>query len=287
MKVANGRTPNLDRKLVNKFASGLGLNFLPDHELVRLREALQLREQGTDAYSGWEIPVEVMNEEFRVMDAPAANSELKTLNSKLTFFTPLDVLDYIYAVLHCPSYRQRYAEFLKTDFPRVPWPMDQEVFWQLVELGGRLRQIHLMKGPILEKSPVTYPAPGDNVISRKLTKTSPGFLPLAPSEGRVNSDIDNSGASKSSATSPLGRSMGILGRVWINDQQYFDKVPKSAWEFYVGGYQPAQKWLKDRKNRTLSMEDVQHYRKIIKALMETERLMQEIDGFLEFAPKKT
>ena len=69
-----------------------------------------------------------------------------------------------------------------------------------------------------------------------------------------------------------------VGKVWINDTQYFDRVPKIAWEFYIGGYQPAQKWLKDRKGRELKFEDLLHYQKIIVALTETDRLMKEIDG---------
>ena len=69
-----------------------------------------------------------------------------------------------------------------------------------------------------------------------------------------------------------------IGQVWINDTQYFDGVPKLAWEFYIGGYQPAQKWLKDRKGRTLDHNDIIHYQKIIVALMETDRIMQAIDA---------
>ena len=108
---------------------------------------------------------------------------------------------------------------------------------------------------------MTYPAGGDNVISRKLTKTSPGFEPLVSSSDLERSD----------------KSYRELGKVWINDQQYFDNVPQLAWEFYIGGYQPAQKWLKDRRGRELTMEDIQHYRKIITALIATNRLMKEID----------
>ena len=67
------------------------------------------------------------------------------------------------------------------------------------------------------------------------------------------------------------------GRVYINGEQYFDNVPLTAWEFYIGGYQPAQKWLKDRKGRNLSFDDIEHYRQIIAILMETDRLMKEID----------
>ncbi len=161
-------------------------------------------------------------------------------------FAPIDILDYIYAVLHCPKYREKYKEFLKIDFPRVPYPEDKKMFWKLVKLGGMLRQIHLLESPVVEKFITKYPVDGDNTVSQ--TRFS---------------------------LSTMGRA-GV-GSVWINDKQYFDKVPVIAWEFYIGGYQPAQKWLKDRKGRTLSFEDIQHYQKIIVALSETDRIMKKID----------
>ncbi len=170
-------------------------------------------------------------------------------------FAPIDLLDYIYAVLHSPSYREKYKEFLKIDFPRVPYPEDPELFWRLVELGGELRQIHLLEHPVVEEFITTYPIAGSNVISNRLTKTDPGFIPEDDDE--------------------------TTGKVWINEEQYFGNVPKKAWEFYIGGYQPAEKWLKDRRDRELSIEEIQHYQKIIVALMETDRLMQEIDGVFE------
>ncbi len=166
------------------------------------------------------------------------------------YFNPLSLLDYIYAVLHSPTYRETYKEFLKIDFPRVPYPKDAETFNQLVQLGGELRAIHLLESPLLEEFITSYPKDGDNVIHRKITMTSPGY--------------ESDGESKT-------------GKVWINDEQYFEGVPEVAWEFYIGGYQPAQKWLKDRKGRKLSYEDIQHYQKIIVALTETNRLMLEID----------
>lgn len=172
-------------------------------------------------------------------------------SDKESHFTAVDLLDYIYAVLHSPIYREKYKEFLKIDFPRIPYPKDQKKFWQLVALGSELRQIHLLEGPKVENYITTYPNGGSNEVNRKLTKTSPGFV-----VDKENSEI---------------------GKVWINDEQYFDKVPKIAWEFYIGGYQPAQKWLKDRRNRTLSFEDILHYQKIIVALAETDRIMKEID----------
>ncbi len=153
-------------------------------------------------------------------------------------FAPIDILDYIYAVLHSPTYRSTYKEFLKIDFPRVPHPKDKETFWQLVKLGGAIRQLHLLETPIVEKYITQYPIDGNNVVGKPKYQD---------------------------------------GKVYINDTQYFANVPQVAWEFYIGGYQPAQKWLKDRKERTLEFDDILHYQKIIVALYETNRLMKEID----------
>ncbi|CAD5957997.1 type ISP restriction/modification enzyme [Planktothrix agardhii] len=153
-------------------------------------------------------------------------------------FAPIDILDYIYAVLHSPTYREKYKEFLKIDFPRVPYPKDQNTFWQLVKLGEEIRQIHLLKSPTVEKYITQYPIDGDNIV------TKPKYQD---------------------------------GKVYINNTQYFNHVPEIAWNFYIGGYQPAQKWLKDRKDRKLEIEDIFHYQKIIVALMETDKLMKEID----------
>ncbi len=153
-------------------------------------------------------------------------------------FAPIDLLDYIYAVLHSPSYRETYKEFLKIDFPRVLYPNNAQTFWQLVALGGELRNTHLLEN-VPAISSVSYPVAGDNVV------------------GKLRYE-DN--------------------KVYINQTQYFDHVPALAWNFYIGGYQPAQKWLKDRKGRALNMEDIQHYQKIIFALCETDRLMKAVDN---------
>ncbi len=185
------------------------------------------------------------------------NHIAKRLNVEFTYekentedtFAPIDILDYIYAILHSPTYREKYKEFLKIDFPRIPYPKDIETFWKLVELGGRLRQIHLLESPKVEQYITQYPANGDNQITRKIGK----------SDWEITDTEEE------------------LGRIWINDEQYFENIPKVAWEFYIGGYQPAQKWLKDRKQRQLSFEDILHYQKIIVALAETNRIMKEID----------
>jgi predicted helicase len=154
-------------------------------------------------------------------------------------FSPIDILDYIYAVLHSPTYRQKYKEFLKIDFPRVPYPKDQDTFWQLVKLGGEIRQIHLLESPKVEKYITKYPIDGNNKV---------------------------------------GKTKYQDGKVYINETQYFDNVPQTAWEFFIGGYQPAQKWLKDRKDREIQIDDIRHYMKIIVALTETDKLMNEINN---------
>ncbi|PZX52488.1 hypothetical protein LV84_03495 [Algoriphagus ratkowskyi] len=169
-------------------------------------------------------------------------------------FAPIDLLDYIYAVLHSPTYRETYKEFLKIDFPRVPYPEDVENFWKLVQLGGELRALHLMESPSLNDYITEYPVGGENEVEK------PRF--------EVSADENFSKVSN----------FGKVGKVYINSEQYFDCVPELAWNFYIGGYQPAQKWLKDRKGRQLDFTDILHYQKIIKALTETDRVMREIDG---------
>jgi predicted helicase len=187
-------------------------------------------------------------------------------------FAPIDLLDYIYAVLHSPAYREKYKEFLKIDFPRVPYPKNPQKFWELVKLGSELRQIHLLEHPVVNNFITTYPKSGDNKITKRLTKTQPGFIP-EQSAGMRKAD------NRKLITSADHRYPNEpLGKVQINNEQYFGHVPQKAWDFYIGGYQPAQKWLKDRRGREgLSFEETQHYQKIIVALMETGRLMQEID----------
>jgi predicted helicase len=191
------------------------------------------------------LNAEIVNQIAEKLGLTFTNEKEPTENT----FAPIDILDYIYAVLHSPTYREKYKEFLKIDFPRVPYPKDKDTFWQLVKLGGEIRQIHLLESPKVEQYITQYPIDGDNVVSM------PKYFPIPKN--------DKTGA--------------LQGNVYINDTQYFANVPLQAWRFYIGGYQPAQKWLKDRKNRKLEFEDILHYQKIIVALTETDRLMKEID----------
>ncbi len=150
---------------------------------------------------------------------------------------PEDIFDYIYGVLHSPAYRAKYKEFLKVDFPRIPYPKDQTEFEHYRDCGHQLRELHLMHN--VPESAVTFTQEGSMVVEQ------------------IRRDGD---------------------RVYINDTQYFDNVPQTAWDLYIGGYQPAQKWLKDRKGRALSYDDKDHYRQIISVLLETKRIMDSIDN---------
>ena len=405
------RTPNLNMEIVNQMATALGIPFVDEKDLT-----------GFENLSG--LPKD---------------------------FAPIDILDYIYAILHSPNYREKYKEFLKIDFPRVPYPKDRATFWHLVELGSELRQIHLLESDVVEKYITKYPEDGDNVVMKPRFENSPPLegrpkdgvvfsssikeqqpdifikkqpiyfntitnLPynaeLKPRakelryannlsevlfwtqvhkghfykldfdrqriignyivdfyvkklglvieiDGKSHDDketydaqrqayleslgllvcrisvndvlnnmtkalndveqfiVSNYGVKKPQPTTgnalaeekpqpttgntlaeekpphptagntlaeekpphPTGTppEEGNLGRVYINETQYFANVPEVAWNFYIGGYQPAQKWLKDRKDRELSTDDIFHYQKIIVALTETDRIMKLID----------
>ncbi len=192
-------------------------------------------------------------------------------------------------MLHSPTYRETYKEFLKIDFPRVPYPEDPEQFWQLVELGGELRQLHLMEHSALNEFITTYSKSGSNEITRRITKTDPGFVLDDESgsgkEVSLRGESREAGGVSGKGSTVANAKESKTGKVWINDEQYFGNVPLKAWEFYIGGYQPAQKWLKDRRGRTLSMEEIQHYQKIIVALVETERVVGVVDGVFEITDK--
>ena len=158
-------------------------------------------------------------------------------------FGPEDIFNYMYAVFHSLTYRERYAELLKVDFPRLPCTSNIDLFRLLCGLGHRLVMLHLMMTS--GKAMPTYPVSGTDLIEK------------------VEHTAQND---------ELGQ-----GRVWINKEQYFAGIPLQAWEFYVGGYQVCQKWLKDRKGHFLTYEDIQHYQRIVAAIIETIALMRQID----------
>jgi len=164
--------------------------------------------------------------------------------------TPEDVFHYAYATLHAPTYRPRYAPFLKTDFPRLPLPPDADAFQTLAALGSKLVALHLLEAPSLNPTGIGFPVAGDHTVQKM--KDAVRYTP--PAQG------------------------GTKGRIKLNATEYFDNVPLAAWEFQVGGYRPASKWLADREGRRLSAPDIDHYRRTIAALRETAALLPQVDA---------
>lgn len=216
------------------FADVLAFNKIITHHSLSIKEVnsiwpLYLYPEGGE-----------LDQTRRVNFDPALHQKLETLATNVQRGTPNEVavFDYIYGALHVPTYRKKYAEFLKMDFPRIPWPETPAAFWATSDLGGELRRLHLMDTAAVGTP--TYPFTGDG-----------------------NTVVDKPRFADS--------------KVWINAHQGFEGVPELAWDFYIGGYQPAQKWLKDRKGRALSFDDIKHYQKIIKVLVETARIMKLLD----------
>jgi predicted helicase len=154
---------------------------------------------------------------------------------------PEDVFAYAYAVFNAPSYQARYSEFLKRDFPRLPLTSNTKLFADLAAKGQELIAIHLMRSPKLDQLITEFPIKGGNVVEKV------AYLPEHK-------------------------------RVWINGLQYFGEVPNTAWDAVIGGYQVCEKWLKDRKGRQLTYDDIQHWQRIVVAINETMRIRKEIDG---------
>lgn len=169
------------------------------------------------------------------------NDIVSTIEKTVGKTTPEDILDYVYGHLHSPTYRTKYKEFLNSDFPRVPYPENREYFNTLVEIGRQLRELHLLIHPSIQARITTFPETGTDIVGKTSYKNN---------------------------------------RVYINDAQYWDGVPKEVWEFYVGGYQPAQKYLKDRKDKKLTTAEFENYEKMIVSLAETIKVMKEIDALL-------
>jgi predicted helicase len=160
--------------------------------------------------------------------------------------TPEDIFHYIYAVFHAPGYRARYADFLKRDFPRVPLTADLRLFRALAKKGRELVALHLLneeQAPQINRFVTKFRKAGTNVVEK--VEYDPGTR-----------------------------------HVHINDKQYFEGVPSETWDFHIGGYQVCEKWLKDRKGRALSYDDTQHWQRVVVALTETRRLMEEIDALI-------
>lgn len=151
-------------------------------------------------------------------------------------FTALQLFDYIYAVLHDSKYTKKFREFLKIEFPRIPFPQNQNEFFRLSSIGAKLRLIHCMVNSELSAT-VNFVGSGSNLIEKITWKNE---------------------------------------CVFINKTQYFSNISSALWNYYVGGYQPLQKWLKDRKGMPLTSSDIEHYSRIVFAIEETERIIATI-----------
>ena len=165
--------------------------------------------------------------------------------------TPEERFYYIYAVLYSNTYRTKYSEFLKIDFPRVPFTKDYKLFIQLGKLGHQLTDLHLLKSKELEKTISKFPIDGSSKVEKPLF---------------VSAQRDK-------------------GKVWINKEQYFDGIKEEVWAYQIGGYQVCEKWLKDRKGRTLSLVEIKTYCKIVTSLSNTIDLQNEIDKYFENVEK--
>ncbi|MBA7676105.1 hypothetical protein ES703_84346 [subsurface metagenome] len=156
--------------------------------------------------------------------------------------TSEEIFYYIYGVLYSNIYREKYAEFLKIDFPRVPFTKDNKLFSKMGEYGKRLVDLHLLKSKELDQ-------------------------PIAKFQGEGDARVEKYEYDKKEK------------RVYINKTQYFEVVPEEVWKYQIGGYQVCRKWLRDRKSadRTLSLEDIKHYCKIVTALQKTIQIQKEID----------
>ena len=162
-------------------------------------------------------------------------------------FTPEEMFYYIYAVLYSNVYRTKYAEFLKIDFPRIPFTSNYKLFIKFGKLGKQLADLHLLKSDYLNKPISKFSGKGDNKVTQR-----PKY--------------DNE-------------------KVYINATQYFTNVKEEVWNYQIGGYQVCDKWLKDRKDRELSLDEIETYCKIVTALSKTIELQKKIDENYEWVEK--
>ena len=160
--------------------------------------------------------------------------------------SPEAIFHYDYAVLYAPTYRRKYAEFLRTDFPRIPFTTNRELFAELADLGARLAELHLLKSPELDPPTCRFEGEGDARVAR--TKAQ-GFG-YDPAEQRL----------------------------YVNRTQYFGPIPQEIYEYRIGGYQVCQKWLKDRKGRRLGLDDIRTCCRMVTAISHTLTIQQQIDA---------
>ncbi len=153
-------------------------------------------------------------------------------------FSTIDFLDYIYAVSFSITFKDKFPQKLSADFPKIPFPKVSNGFWKLVKLGRQIREIHLLKSKVVHSSFAQFFIEGDNLVRKTIFKNS---------------------------------------KVYINETQCFENIPEAIWSFYLGNAQPAQKWINDKKGQKLELDDINHYHKIVAALIETDKIIEEIN----------
>ncbi len=208
-----GRIPNINEAFLKKVEKNLGLLFIPEAEEGNVCFVTNNRE---------------MRDEFK------------------TVFTPIDLLDYIYALMHHPRYQQWIRKKLATQII-IPSPTKTDFFWMLVKYGQRLRLLHLLKSPEVHQFITDFPIKGNNLLS---SNEYPQFI--------------------------FSHQNKNTGRIQINKNQYFDHVPTEVWDFSIGNMQPLQKWLEKRKTTTLNTIDINHFHKMIITLYKTLKIQNKL-----------
>ena len=178
--------------------------------------------------------------DYFVKNLNLSTALLKAYQSIKEIPSPEEIFYYIYAVLYSETYRTKYAEFLKIDFPRVPFTKDYKLFKKMSEYGNRLADLHLLKSPELDSPIARFQGKGDNRVKKLKYDDKAGVL-------------------------------------YINKEQYFEGISQDVWSYQIGGYQVCDKWLKDRKDRVLSLDEIQTYCRIVTAIHKTIQIQKEID----------
>lgn len=161
---------------------------------------------------------------------------VETIESRISKkIEPMELFDYVYGMLNYPVYINKFKEFLKVDFPRIPYPKNLDEYNRISEIGGKLRKLHVMENSSDWPVSVGYPITGSDLVEKIEYRDY---------------------------------------RLYINDNQFFDNIPENVFNYFIGGYQPAQKWLKDRKGQKLTFEDIRHYQEIIYSLSETNKIIE-------------
>lgn len=203
------KKPNLSQSLVEQFKKEHKKPFVSDSSSLRKQESKE-------------------NE----LDSPIKSGD------DTNYITPEQIFFYIYAVLYSNIYRTKYAEFLKIDFPRIPFAKDYKLFNKMAACGEKLVELHLFKSPEPDKPVVKFQGKGDNRVEKLKYEQ---------------------------------------GRLYINKEQYFEFIEPEIWSYRIGGYQVCEKWLKDRRERILSLEDIKHYLRVVTVIEKTIKIQSDID----------